>query len=172
MQPNIIPLKSVRIVVHDSLQRYADEVIYFDLPAPRQITWDRVIGPGNAPPGSYPVEVEVCDIYDLCSKATATIIIPVAPVPFQLPVIEIPDWFPPIPHISSPQVVIPIQPPQVVVTPPEIQPVIVPPPAPVWPAAFVSTLLLMFAILLSLDPRPSALRSLTKTIQGVIHYDR
>ena len=173
VQPNITPLKSVRIVVHDSLQRYADEVIYFDLPAPKQITWDRVIGPGNAPPGSYPVEVEVCDIYDLCSKATATIIIPqgdlislLEPLIFHIPFIRPPVLAPPI------QIVIPIQPPQVVVTPPEIQPVVVPLHAPVWPAAFVSTLLLMFAILLSLDPRPSALRSLTKTIQGVIHYDR
>ena len=159
--------------MHDSLQRYADEVIYFDLPAPKQITWDRVIGPGYAPPGSYPITVEVCDIYDLCSKATATIIIPqgdlislLEPLIFHLPFIRPPVLVPPI------QTVIPIQPPQVVVTPPEIQPVVVPPPAPVWPAAFVSTLLLMFAILLSLDPRPSALRSLTKTIQGVIHYDR
>ena len=91
---NVTPLKSIRIVVHDPMQRYADRVLYSDLPAPDTVTWDRVIGPASAPPGSYTVTVEVCDIYGLCSKDTGTILIPIAPtpVPSQQPVVEIPRW--------------------------------------------------------------------------------
>ena len=172
VEPNVTPLESVRIVVHDALQRYPDEVIYFDLPAPEVVTWDRVIGPGNAPPGSYPIEVEVCDIYDLCSKATATIIIPEGDL---IPAAE-PFIFPPRitqpPVLAPTQIVIPTQLPQAVVIPPQLESIVAPPSQPVWTAALVTMLLFMFAILLLLDPRPTALRSLAKTIQGVINHDR
>ena len=172
VEPNVTPLESVRIVVHDTLQRYPDEVIYFDLPAPEIVTWDRVIGPGNAPPGSYPVEVEACDIYGLCSKATATIIIPEGDL---IPTAERFVFLPRItqpPVLAPTQIVTPAQLPREVVIPPQLEPVVVPPPQPVWPAALVTMLLFMFAILLLLDPRPTALRSLAKTIQGVINHVR
>ncbi len=169
VKANVTPLKSVRIVIKDPFMRYPNELFFDDLPAPKQITWDRIIGSITAPPGSYPVEVEACDIYGVCSKATGTIIIPEGiPTPTPEPFV-----FPPLitkpPVIAPTQVVIPVQLPQAVVIPPETTPPIVPPPLkPVWPAAIAAMLLFMFAILLLFDPRPAALRSLAKTIYPTI----
>jgi hypothetical protein len=169
VQPNVTPLKSVRIFIKDPLMRYPNELFFDDLPAPKQISWDRIIGNVTAPPGSYSVEVEACDIYGVCSKATGTIIIPEG-IPTPTP--ELFLFPPPItkpPVIAPTQVVIPVQLPQVVVIPPETTPpIVVPPPKPVWPAAIAAMLLFMFAILLSFDPRPAALRSLAKTIYPTI----
>ncbi|MDO9301517.1 MAG: hypothetical protein Q7T89_09035, partial [Anaerolineales bacterium] len=163
---NVIPLKSVKIVVHDTMLRYADQVIYDEPSAPDAVTWDRVIGPASAPPGSYTVTVEVCDIYGLCSKDTGTIVIPAAPtlVPLvQSPVIEIPQqWIPPIPLPSEPAPEQPIVVHDVVVPMQEDMPVV--PSFPVWTIVDIGAFLLSFALLLVLDPRPSALRSLTRSL--------
>jgi hypothetical protein len=149
-------------MVHDPLLRYADHVIYAKPSAPDAVTWDRVIGPAIAPPGSYNVTVEACDIYGLCSQDTGTVLIPVTltPVPLQLPVIEIPTWIPPIPFLSAPEQ--PIAVPAVVVPIQEIVPVVSS--FPLWTMIVVSALLLSFALLLMLDPRPKAWRSLTQRI--------
>jgi hypothetical protein len=168
---NIIPLKSVKITVHDPLQRYPDEVIFYALPAPTTVVWDRVIGPGSAPPGSYTVSVEVCDIYGLCSKDTGTIVIPAepTPVPFQMPVIEIPEWIPPIPFFAQPP------------APSPEQPIVVPASVPThvdtkviplsnWSTVIIGVFLLSFALLLLIDPRPAALRSLTRSLHQHIQY--
>ena len=174
IQPNVIPLKSVKIVVRDPMQRYPDEVIYNDLPAPTAVSWDRVIGPGSAPPGSYTVSVEACDIYGLCSKETGTILIPVAPtpVPFQLPVIEIPEWIPPIPFFTQTPVAAPA-PEQPIAIPAAVLPIhadvkVVPSSA--WTIVVISALLLSFALLLLMDPRPAALRSLTRSLHQHIEH--
>ena len=173
VEPNGTPLKSIRIVVHDPMQRYADRVLYSDLPAPDTVTWDRVIGPASAPPGSYIVKVEVCDIYGLCSKDTGTILIPIAPtpIPFLQPVVEIPRLIPPIPFLPTPApepeqpIVIPVV---VVPIPVEVQVV---PSFPLWTLSVLSAFLLAFALLLLIDPRPSALRSLTRSFhQHIQHF--
>jgi hypothetical protein len=148
--------------------RYPNELFFDDLPAPKQISWDRIIGNVTAPPGSYSVEVEACDIYGVCSKATGTIIIPEG-IPTPTP--ELFLFPPPVtkPLVIAPtQIVIPVQLPQAIVIPPEIPLIVPPPPKPVWPAAIAAMLLFMFAILLSFDPRPAALRSLAKTVSPII----
>ena len=175
VKANVTPLKSVRIVIKDPFMRYPNELFFDDLPAPKQITWDRIFGNTTAPPGSYPVEVEACDIYGVCSKATGTIIIPEGiPTPTPKPFV-----FPPLitkpPVIAPTQIVIPVQLPRAVVLPPEIPPIVPSPLKPVWPAAIAAMLLFMFAILLLFDPRPSALRSLAKTVYPTIrrvNHDR
>jgi len=160
---NVIPLKNVKIVVQDPLLRYPDRVLYDDLPAPKAVTWDRVIGPASAPPGSYTASVQACDIYGLCSNDTGTILIPVTtvPVPFQLPVVEIPEWFPPIPFLQTPAPEQPIAVPAAVLPiHAEVQAV----PFPIWIIFVIGGLLLLFAFLLLSDPRPSAIRSLTRSL--------
>ncbi|MCJ7434970.1 MAG: hypothetical protein MUO77_15925, partial [Anaerolineales bacterium] len=172
VQKNVIPLKSVKITVHDPLQRYPDEVIFYALPAPTAVAWDRVIGPGSAPSGSYTVSVEACDIYGLCSKDSGTVMIPVepTPIPFQLPVIEIPEWIPPIPFFTqppAPEPELPIVLPAVVIPiPAEVQLV----PSQAWITIVISAFLLAFALLLLLDPRPAALRSLTRSLHQHIQH--
>lgn len=155
--------------------RYPNELFFDDMPAPKQITWDRIIGSITAPPGSYPVEVEVCDIYGMCSIAIGTIIIPEGiPTPTPESFVSPPLITKP-PVIAPTQVVIPVQLPQAVVIPPEIPPIVPSPLKPVWPAAVAAMLLFMFAIMLLFDPRPSALRSLAKTIYPTIrrvNHDR
>jgi hypothetical protein len=167
---NVIPLQSVRIFVHDPMLRYADQVIYDDTLAPDAVIWDRVIGPASAPPGSYTVTVEACDIYGLCSKDTGTILIPIAPtlIPTQ-PVEPKRKWWPlpiAIPRSSAlaseqpiavQAVVIPIQ--------EDVQAI---PSFPIWTMVVISAFLLAFALLLLTDPRPSALRSLTYSLHQYI----
>jgi hypothetical protein len=169
VESNITPLKNVRIVIHDPLQRYADRVLYSGLPAPETVKWDRVIGPASAPPGSYIVKVEVCDIYGLCSMDTGTILIPTlpTPIPFQQPVVEIPRWIPPIPFLPTlePE---PEQPISVRIVDPIPVEVQIVPSFPLWTLSFISALLLAFALLLLIDPRPSALRSLTQSFHPYI----
>ena len=170
VQKNVIPLKSVKITVHDPLQRYPDEVIFYALPAPTAVAWDRVIGPASAPPGSYTVLVEACDIYGLCSKDSGTVVIPVEPalIPFQLPEIKIPEWIPPIPFFTQPPAPAPelpiVLPVVVVPIPAEVQLV----PSQAWITIVISAFLLAFALLLVLDPRPSAWRSLTRQIADAL----
>jgi len=167
---NVIPLQNVRIVVRDPKQRYADRVIYDNLPAPQAVTWDRVIGPASAPSGEYAVIAQACDIYGLCSKDTGTIVIPVAPTPvplIQLPVIEIPQWIPPIPVLQTPAPEQPITVP-VAAAPIHADAQVVP--FPVWPMIVIGALLLLFAFLLMSDPRPAALRSLTRTLHPHIQH--
>lgn len=167
--PNITPLKNIRIVLKDPLMRYPNELLFDNLAAPSQITWDRVIGNVTAPPGSYLVEVVACDIYDVCSKTTSTIIIPEGdPIPTPEPFVFFPHAVQP-PLVVPTQLVLPIQVPQAVVIPPQVNPMVVSRPSQsVWPAAVVSMLLIMFALLLLFDPRPAALRSLAKTIHPSI----
>jgi len=171
VEPNVTPLESVTILIKDPLMRYPNEVFFKDDIAPREITWDRVIGNVTASPGSYLVEVEVCDIYGVCSKATATIIVPEGDlIPTAEPFVFLPRINQP-PVIAPTQIVIPTQLPQAVAIPPQLEPVVVPL-QPLWTAALVTMFLFKFAVLLLLDPRPTALRSLAKTIQGVINHDR
>jgi len=162
---NVIPLKSVRIIVHDPILRYADQVIYADVSAPDAVTWDRVIGPASAPPGLYTVTVEVCDIYALCAKDTGTILIPVVPAPAPVPTQpaepkrwwSLPVTIPRLPAVEPavviPAVVVPIQ--------EEVQVV---PSFPFWTMVVVSAFLLSFILLLLLDSRPKAWRSLTQQL--------
>ncbi len=164
VKPNGIPLKRVKIVAHDPMQRYADEIIYDGLSAPKKIIWDRILGNVIAPAGSYSAEVEACDIYDLCSKASGAILIPVAstPVPFQLPAIEIPKSIPIIPLLQTPAPQQPVVVAPVVAAPvhAEAQPISFP----FWTTFVLGALLLSFALLLLLDPRPKAWRSLTQRL--------
>ena len=103
----------------------------------------------------------------MCSKATATIIVPEGDL---IPTAE-PFVFPPRitqpPVLAPTQIVIPTQLPQAVAIPPQLEPVVVPL-QPLWTAALVTMFLFMFAVLLLLDPRPTALRSLAKTIHPII----
>jgi hypothetical protein len=169
VRKNVIPLQSVRIVVHDPMQRYADQVIYNSLPGPKAVTWDRVIGPAIAPPDSYTVSVKVCDIYGLCSNDTGTILIPVVPTPVplvQTPVVEIPELIPPIPFLQTPAPEQPIAVPAAVLP---IQAEVQAVPFPIWIIFVIGGLLLLFAFLLLSDPRPSAIRSLTRSLyQNII----
>jgi hypothetical protein len=165
VQKNVIPLKNIKIVVQDPLLRYPDRVIYDDLPAPKAVTWDRVIGPASAPPGSYTATVQACDIYGLCSNGTGTILIPVAtaPVLLQLPEVEIPKWFPPIPFLPTPEPA----PEQPIAVPAVVVPIradVQVVPFPIWIIFVIGAFLLLFAFLLLSDPRPSAIRSLTKSL--------
>jgi len=162
---NVIPLRSVRIVVHDPMLRFADQVIYDKLPAPDAVAWDRVIGPASAPPGAYTVTVEVCDIYGLCSKDIGMILIPVAPAAEPVstqPVEPKRWWFLPaaIPRLPEPEP--PVVVPAVVVSIQEDIPIA--PAFPLWTMVVVSAFLLSFALLLLLDPRPKAWRSLTQQL--------
>jgi hypothetical protein len=162
---NIIPLESIRIVVHDPILRFADQVIYNKLPAPPVVVWDRVIGPASAPPGTYTVTVEVCDIYALCSMDTGTILIPDSPAPELVPTqpVEPQRWWSlpvTIPRLPEPEqpsavpaVVVPIQ-----------ENIPIAPSFPIWTMVVVSAFLLSFALLLVLDPRPKAWRSLTQRL--------
>jgi len=163
---NVIPLKSVRIIVHDPMLRYADQVIYAEPSAPDAVTWDRVIGPASAPPGSYTVTVEVCDIYALCSKDTGTIVIPDSPAPEPIPVQSIEPkrkwWHLPIAIPRLPEPEQPIVVPAVVVPIQENIPVV--PSFPLWTMVVVSAFLLSFVLLLLLDSRPKAWRSLTRRL--------
>jgi hypothetical protein len=154
--------------------RYPDRVIYYDLPAPTKVSWDRVIGPASAPPGSYTVNVEVCDIYALCSEDTGTIVIPDTPAPpplIQLPIIEIPKWIPPIPFLPAPEPA----PEHSIVVPAIVIPILADvqlAPFPVWIIFVISAFVLSFAFLLLLDPRPAALRSLTSSLHQQIQYQK
>jgi hypothetical protein len=168
--PSIIPLQSIRISVHDPLQRFPDQVIYDSLPAPTMVVWDRVIGPGSAPPGSYLVTVEVCDIHGLCSADTGTIVIPDTPAPTPIPAQgtehkrwwSLPDANPRLLESKQEQ---PVTMPDLEVPTQEEAPII---PFPVWTLVVIGALLLSFVLLLLLDPRPSALRSLTRSLHPYI----
>jgi hypothetical protein len=162
---NVIPLKSVRIIVRDPMLRYADQVIYADTFAPVAVTWDRVIGPASAPPGSYTVVVEVCDIYGLCSQDTGMVVIPNSPAPEPVPTqpAEPKRWWSlpaAIPRLPEPEQ--PIVVPAVVVQIQENIPII--PSFPLWTMVVVSAFLLSFILLLLLDSRPKAWRSLTQRL--------
>jgi hypothetical protein len=165
---NVIPLESIRILVHDPMLRFADQVIYDKLPAPKAVTWDRVIGPASAPPGTYTVTVEVCDIFGLCAKDTGTVVIPDVPTPTlfpsSAPEVPIQRWWPLPPTLPRPDEPEPIQP--VVIPPVEVpvQQPVAPVSYPLWTTFLFGLLLLLFTFLLLLDPRPAAYRSLTRRL--------
>ena len=163
---NVIPLQSIRIVVRDPMQRYPDQVIYDRLPAPKAVAWDRVLGPASAPPGSYSVMVEVCDIYGLCSKDSGTIVIPIEPTPIPIQPTEPKRkwWSLPIaiPRLLVPEIEQPIAVPAVVI--PIQEEVQFVPSFPTWTMIVITAFLLAFALLLLLDPRPKAWRSLTQRL--------
>jgi hypothetical protein len=168
---NVIPLESIHIVVHDPMLRFADQVIYDKLPAPKTVTWDRFIGPASAPPGAYTVTVEVCDIYGLCAKDTGTVVIPAVPTPTPTPMPEEPArrwWQLPLtlPRPAEPEPI-----PPVVIQPPAEVPMqepIAPASYPLWTTFLLGLLLLLFTFLLLLDPRPAAYRSLTRCLSAAI----
>jgi len=172
VEENGIPLQNIKIVIHDPLQRYADQIIYDRLPAPTSVTWDRALGPANAPPGSYTVMVEVCDIYGVCAKDTGTILIPIEsePISFQLPVIEIPQWIPPIPFfIQTPAPEQPVAAPALVIS---TQLDVRAAPQSILNVVVISSFLAAFALLLLIDPRPAALRSLTRSFHQHIQHTK
>lgn len=162
---NVIPLKSVRIIVYDPMLRYADQVIYAEPSAPDAVTWDRVIGPASASPGLYIVTVEVCDVYDLCSMDTGTILIPDSPAPEIIPTQPVEPqhgWSLPAAIVRLPEPEQPVTVPAVVVPIQEEIPVV--PSFPLWTIVLVSAFLLSFILLLLLDSRPKAWRSLTQRL--------
>jgi hypothetical protein len=167
---NVIPLESIHIVVHDPMLRFADQVIHNKLPAPKSVTWDRVIGPASAPPGTYTVTVEVCDIYGLCAKDTGTVVIPEVPAPTPIPIPEesVKRWWP-LPA-AQPRPAEPEPIPPVVIAPAEVptQEPVVPVSYPLWTTFLLGLLLLLFTFLLLLDPRPAAYRSLTRCLSAAI----
>lgn len=171
--PNIIPLGEVKITVQDPSLNYPDNVLFDSLPAPQQITWNGILGRyGVAAPGSYPVIVEACDIYKLCAQSAGTISVPYpTPAPATSPIPTLP------PAPAPTRVIVPTRPMPKPVDPPVLPVVIVGsaqavPKTPIWPVVVPAGLLLMFAFLLLLDPRPAALRRLAKTIKsGVDHHD-
>jgi hypothetical protein len=167
---NVIPLESIRIIVHDPMLRFADQVIHDKLPAPKSVTWDRVIGPASAPPGTYTVTVEVCDIHGLCAKDTGTVVIPAVPTPTSTPIPEEPArrwWQLP---LTLPRPDEPEPAPPAVIPPAEVptQEPIVPVSYPLWTTFLLGLLLLFFTFLLLLDPRPAAYRSLTRRLAVVL----
>lgn len=81
VQPNVIPLKEVKIVVSGNGQTQS---LFDGLPAPTSIQWDRVIGNVIVQPGDYPLTVKACDLYGVCTSTVSTITIQ------QYPVISIP----------------------------------------------------------------------------------
>jgi hypothetical protein len=151
--------------------RFADQVIHDKLPAPKSVTWDRVIGPASAPPGTYIVTVEVCDIHGLCAKDTGTVMIPAVPTPIPTPMPEEPArrwWQLP---LTLPRPVEPEPIPPVVIQPPveiQTQEPIAPVSYPLWTTFLLGLLLLLFTFLLLLDPRPAAYRSLTRRLAVVL----
>ncbi|MGA7194451.1 MAG: Ig-like domain-containing protein [Anaerolineales bacterium] len=173
VQPNVIPLKEVKIVVSGDGQTQS---LFDGLPAPTSIQWDRVIGNVIVQPGDYPVTVKACDLYGVCTSTVSTITIQQYPV-IQIPIL--PTAIPkPAPVI---QITYPVQ--KKIISPPAvtkvIQPVVVAVPLPIpvmaptpallsWPVQTTGFITLMFAFLLLFDPRPAALRSLAKTIHTLL----
>lgn len=166
VRPNITPLRNVKVTVFNS------SATYDSLPA--QVTWNSILAGRAAPPGTYPVEVEACDIYGLCSKASSHIVIPAAGTETASPS-----------STSSPE---PRATPTRPIPMPTSTPVPQPPvlaqraisavggfigsvPLPWWVVIFLGLLVIAFAIVLALDPRPSALRSFTKNILPFIRKD-
>ena len=188
--PNVIPLGEVKITVQDPSLNYPDNVLFDNLPAPQQITWDGILGRyGKASPGvSYPVVVEVCDIYRMCVQSQSTINIPpdpaptiVSPTPVVMPA---PTRVIAPPHTPAPNT-LSTKTSTRAVDSPGLPIVIIgsahaAPETPIWPVLIPAALLLMFTFLLLLDPRPAALRRLAKTValstktstsQSGVHYD-
>ncbi|MEW6406183.1 MAG: Ig-like domain-containing protein, partial [Chloroflexota bacterium] len=177
IQSNVIPLQSVRVLLKDPVMRYPNEVLVNSVPnsttASTAVVWDRVMGNYVAAPGSYLVEAEVCDIYDLCSNVTGMITIPDGiPTPVvatqQVQQVQEAAWVPQPPIVipTSAPTEVPLPAPEVIVPVVEESPA--PPPVadiPAWPVLTVAALLFMFAFLLMSDPRPVALRSLARTIK-------
>jgi len=170
---NGIPLESIRIIVHDPMLRFADQVVHDKLPAPKSVTWDRVIGPASAPPGAYTVTVEVCDIHGLCAKDTGTVVIPEVPIPTPTPTPEEPVrrwWQLPLtlPRPAEPEPI-----PPVVSVPAEVptQEPAAPVAYPRWTNFLLGLLLLLFTFLLLLDPRPAAYRSLTRRLAVAVRRE-
>jgi len=170
---NGIPLESIMIIVQDPMLRFADQIIHDKLPAPKSVIWDRIIGPASAPPGTYTVTVEVCDIYGLCAKDSGTVVIPAVPTPtptlileepvrrwWQLPLtLPRPDEPEPAPPAVSPPAQVPTQEPIVSVS------------YPLWTTFLLGLLLLLFTFLLLLDPRPAAYRSLTRRLAVAVRNE-
>ncbi len=136
-----------------------------------------------AAPGTYPVVATVCDIYNLCASARGAILVSAAPPipsvepnPVVPPIIEPPVIEPPV--IEPPTIELPISDPPVIEPPAyeliQIDPFpdpLVPAPLPalvIWPLFCVASILLMYAFLLTSDPRPAALRSLERVIQPFV----
>jgi hypothetical protein len=173
VKPNVIPLKNVQITLQGNGM---EQTLFNGLPSPTSISWNRTLENVTAPPGSYPVIVKACDLYNVCAKTISAITVqqfPAPPVPLPIPTkapkpAPIQIEYPPVKKIVSPPAVTKV-----------IQPVIIDSPAPlapasspvvVWPEVVVGLLVLLFAFLLLFDPRPKAYRSLTKTIKrGVFH---
>ncbi len=173
--PNVIPLGEVKITAQDPTGNYPDNVLFDNLPAPQQIIWDGMLGRyGKASPGgAYPVIVEACDIYDLCTQSQSMVTVPLTPVP----TIASPAPATTIIMPAPTRVIVPARTP--VPAPKPVDPFVPPIPKPAhtvetppWVVIVLAALLLMVALLLLLDPRPAALRRLAKTIHsGVSHHD-
>lgn len=172
VSPNVTPLKDIKITIQDLYGRFQDRVIFDGLPAPPQITWDGNMKHILAPPGSYSVLVQACDVYDVCAVSTSLITVP-APTSTAVPS---PTTMPsPTSLLSAvtstpvPTLTVAVLPMQFTPTPlPALKKGTRPPASPIWPIAFPALFLLMFTALLFFDPRPAALHKLSRTInQGV-----
>ena len=164
-------LKSGTVTISDPQNRWPKVEIPFGERYPSTIKWDRRFANGvPAPTGSYHVEVEACNTYNLCSSKSATIKIPwisvilptVSPVPPTVvptnPAVEN------IPERSETQI-----PPVVVVEDSFPQPTVhnSEEPKPVgialWLVAFIALMWAVASAALS-DKRPVAINAITNTI--------
>ena len=137
VQPNVIPLKEVKIVVSGNGQT---QLLFDGLPAPTSIQWDRVIGNVIVQPGDYPVTVKACDLYGVCTSTVSTITIQ------QYPVISIPILPTAIPKPAPViKITYPVQ--KKIISPPAvtkvIQPVVVAVPLPIPVMAPTPALLIL-----------------------------
>jgi hypothetical protein len=176
VQPNVIPLENVKI----TLQGDGQTLSLFDgLPAPSSISWNRSLNGFFAQPGEYPVNVKACDLYGMCVITTSEIIVPQYATPVPSPTLSLTPSPTPPPAPKTPSRVV-YPPVRKIVSPPQIAKVI-PPAIPIappalpasaivmaiilsWPVEVTSFIVLMFSFVLLLDRRPSALRSLARTI--------
>ena len=171
IKSDYFPIKSGRIVISDSQDRWPKVVINFDDTYPSVIQWDRRFADRTlAPSGNYQVKVSACNTYDLCAEKKATIKIPFIAVlvPTQLPEVT------PVATVEVTTNVVPTIQPQEEVVPIAEVPVVVetqpqPEPKVTYTRSilfFVTLIALMWALSSSAlsDRRPKAILAIASTI--------
>lgn len=186
VSPQGIPVGVVTFLIMDD----GTVVRHFDLDpmlGEHAVNWDGLDETGEKmPSGKYPVTVVACDIFDNCADAHGEVRIPflhvvLPPLPFistatptPTPIATATVTTMPTPAVTE---VKETQPPRLTPSPtpmpaaPAPKPVEPTKPAlPVvtWPRVVLGGLTLLYAIVLSLDPRPDALRALARVIKPTL----
>lgn len=172
VSPNTFAVGEITVKISDPQNRWSPvRFTYNPEKTSSAVTWDRRF-PGGviAPMGNYWAEITACDLYGNCARDKGQIKIPIlAPVPpTAAPTEIIPSLQPTITtHVTTATVVarpsatpVPTQVISEHPTPKKSYSVS----SPTWVVLILTLLVLCFGILYVLDPRPSALRSLARTI--------